>query len=342
MLKKWFLLLVITLPGFFAYAQKTPVDTSINSFNQILASDTTLDYDQLFSDFEAFMDSILTPRSYFMPTLSVSRGYFNFFGKSDGAIQTTPKLTYSPMLTFYHKSGFGLSATGYVVNDNVNHNLYQYSVTPSFDYLQNHDLAAGISFSRYFTKDSLPFYTSPLKNEVYGYFMYRKWWMKPAIAVSYGWGIRSDYESREEQILSLRLRPRGYTYINTTETISDFSVMASVRHDFYWLDVLSHRDHIRLTPQLSFTSGTQKFGFNQTSSTYGTSIRNATNVLYSTENVYLDDKVDFQPLSLTFYLRGEYSIGKFFIQPQVLVDYYFPAKEKQFSSLFSVNLGLVF
>jgi hypothetical protein len=119
-------------------------------------------------------------------------------------------------------------------------------------------------------------------------------------------------------------------------------LIASLRHDFYWLDVFTYNDHIRFTPQLSFTSGTQKFGFNQSSNTYATLIRNGSNILYSAENVYLDDKIKFQPLSLTMYLRGEYSIGKFFIQPQLMLDYYFPSSGDNFSTLFSVNAGLMF
>jgi hypothetical protein len=303
--------------------------------------DTTLDYDELFRDFESFMDSILTPRSYFMPSLSVSKGFYSFTGKGDELLESKPKITYSPMLTWYHKSGIGFSTTAYIMNDEENLNLYQFSLTPSFDYLQNHDFATGFSYSRYITKDSLPFYTSPLKNEVYAYFTYRKWWMKPMIAASYGWGSRSDYEKREDLIQSLRLRPRGWTYINTTESISDFSIHASVRHDFYWLDVFSNKDHIRFTPQVNFTSGTQKFGFNQKSNTYGTTILNSTNVLYTSENTYLDDQLDFQPLSLSIYLRGEYSIGKFFIQPQFMIDYYFPADQNNLSSFLSLNMGLV-
>src|SRR6185503_3607436 len=102
---------------------------------------------------------------------------------------------------------------------------------------------------------------------------------------------RSDYQEREDLIQSLRLRPRGFTYINTKESISDFSVMFSVRHDFYWLDVFTYNDHIRFTPQIAFTSGTQKFGFNQTSNTYATTLRNDVNVLYSSENVYLSDQL---------------------------------------------------
>jgi hypothetical protein len=162
------------------------------------------------------------------------------------------------------------------------------------------------------------------------------------VAVNYGWGSRTAYDQKKEQIELLRMIVDGFTYVNTHESVSDFSLLFSTRHDFYWLDVFTYNDYIRFTPQINFTSGTQKFGFNQTSNTYiPTRVAN-TSALYSSENIYLDDKLDFQPLSLTLYLRGEYSIGKFFIQPQFLIDYYFPATSNNFTTLFSVNLGLVF
>jgi len=118
--------------------------------------------------------------------------------------------------------------------------------------------------------------------------------------------------------------------------------LTSVRHDFYWLDVFTYNDHIRVTPQLTFTSGSQKFGFNQSSNTYATLLRSGANILYNTENVYLDNKLYFQPLALTFYLKTEYSIGKFYVQPQLILDYYFPATEKQFTGLVSVSGGFIF
>ena len=105
---------------------------------------------------------------------------------------------------------------------------------------------------------------------------------------------------------------------------------------------LFDNDHFRLTPQITFISGSQKFGFNQSSNTYGTTVRTGSNVLYSSENYYLDSKFYYQPLSLSFYLRPEYSIGKFYIQPQLVFDYYFPATEKRFSSFFSLSTGFIF
>jgi hypothetical protein len=339
--RKWSILPAFCLLWFAASAQTNTVDSVIVPAKDDFTIDTTLDYDELFRDFDAFMDSILTPRSYTLATLNMGKGYYNFVSKG-GVVETSKKLTYQPMLGYYHKNGLGVTATGYIADDGQNLNFFQGSITPSFDYLQNRNIATGVSFTKFITKDSLPFYTTPLQNELYAYFTYRKWWVKPTISVSYGWGSRSDYTQREELIQDLRLRRRGFTYINTEESVSDFSIVASARHDFYWLDVFTDRDHIRLTPQLAFTSGTQQFGFNQSSSTYVTVIRNNSSVLYSTDDFSLDDKVDFQPLSLTLFLRGEYSIGKFFIQPQLTFDYYFPATSQNLSTLFSINAGFIF
>ncbi len=325
-----------------AYPQGNTKDTAIISTNDISFIDTTIDYDELFRDFDAFMDSILSPRSFLLISASVTKGYYNFLNKTNLSIDASKRLTYSPTIGYYHKGGLGITGTGYMANDETSMNLYQFAISPSYDYLQNRNMATGISYTKFFTKDSLPFYTTPIQNEVSAYFTYRSWWVKPMIAFSYGWGSRTDYTERETSIQDLRLRRRGFTYVNTEETVSDFSIMTSLRHDFYWLDVLGKKDHIRFTPQVSFTSGTQKFGFNQSSGTYVTNLRTANNVLFNSENVYLDDELKFQPLSLSLFLRGEYSIGKFFVQPQLLFDYYFPATTNNFNTLFSFNAGFIF
>ena len=240
MIKKWSICLAFLFHCIAGSAQVSPVDTAlIKTDSSIFDIDTSLDYDALFRDFDSFMDSLLTPRSYSLASLSIGKGYYNYSSKTDYSISTTQKLNYSPTLGYFHKGGLGISGTGYIVNDGENLNFYQSGITPSFDYLKNRSIATGISYTRYLTRDSLPFYTTPLQNELYGYFMYRKSWFKPSVAISYGWGSRSDYMQREELIQDLRLRRRGFTYINTEETVSDFSLMASVRHDFYWLEVFS-------------------------------------------------------------------------------------------------------
>ena len=89
---------------------------------------------------------------------------------------------------------------------------------------------------------------------------------------------------------------------------------------------------------MAFSAGTQKFGFNRTTSTY-VNIRNSGDRLYNSGDISADEKLKFQPLSVSLYLRPEYNIGKFFIQPQVILDYYFPAEDV--TALFSINAGII-
>jgi hypothetical protein len=257
-------------------------------------------------------------------------------------LETQRRITYSPSIAHFARQGWGLSGIAMIVNDGENLNPYQFALTGSYDYLKNRKFITGVALTHFFTKDSTPFYTSPLKNEAYLYFTYRGFWLKPSIAASYGWGSRSDFREEQEEIrLSLLLAGRGFTRINTTEKVNDFNLITSIRHDFYWSEVLGKKDYVRFTPQVVFTSGTQKFGFNQSSSTYATLPRNGANVLYSSDQVQLDDELYFQPLSLATYVKAEYSKGKFFIQPQLIFDYYFPAADKKFITAFVMNAGFI-
>jgi hypothetical protein len=304
--------------------------------------DSTAYYDELFAELDDFLDSVTAPRTMVLFNLGVTNVFLNYETKSSFDVTTTRRISYSPSIGYFHKKGFGINLTSMIVNDGKNLNPYQYLLTGSYDYLKSTSFISGINYTRFFTRDSLPFYTSPLLNEVSGYFTYRKWWFKPSVIAAYGWGSRKAYEEREAYITSLRLRPNGYTRINTEETISDLSLSFSVRHDFYKLSPLGPKSFFRFTPQVLFTSGTQKFGFNQSSNTYGTRRVSNQTELYSSENNYLDDQLYFQPISAGIALKTELSYGKCYIQPQLAASYYFPATDKHFSSAFIVNLGVIF
>ncbi len=305
--------------------------------------DTTFtDYDELFSVLDAFIDSINKPRNFTLFSIGIGNDFFSYESKSGLTAETKKKLTYSPFVGYYDKSGFGIGIGASVVDDGSRINPFQFSLTGSYDFQRNKAFIAGLSVSHYFIKNKLPFYTSPLQNEAYGYFTYRRLWFKPSFGLSYGWGSRNSLEEREEQIQNIQLAQRGFTRINTKEKVIDFNVNTSIRHDFYFLNALTKNDFVRITPQLSFVSGTQQFGFNQTSSSYAISRRTGNNILYNTDNITLDNNLYFQPISLTAFIKTEYSKGIFFIQPQLMVDYYFPARANNISTSFIINAGILF
>ncbi|RYY98991.1 MAG: hypothetical protein EOO11_06390 [Chitinophagaceae bacterium] len=304
--------------------------------------DSTAYYDDLFNDMEDFLDSVTAPRTFFLLNASVGDAWFNYEQEGSFDLAAKRRLINTYSAGYYHKDGPGLSLSSTVVNEGGKLNPYQYLATASYDYFREPAFATGINYTRFFTRRNLPFYTTPLQNEVGAYFTYKRWWVKPAVLASYGWGSRNEYAEREAYITSLRLRPDGFTRVRTNETISDFSLSLSARHDFWWLNVGLKHASLRVTPQLVFTSGTQKFGFNQNANTYGVVRATNLNELIATENQSLDDQLYFQPLSLAGFLRVEYSYKRVFVQPQYVLNYYFPAGSRNFLGLFRFNLGVYF
>lgn len=317
-----------------SFSQKTSRQAEIDT--------SFTDYDVLFNDLNSFLDSLTVPRSFIIANVGFSTGYYNFSTKESYVAEPIKKVLISPSISYFSKTGLGIGGSVSVVHDGQKLNPYQFAITGSYDYLKNRKFLTGISLTRFFTKSNVPFYTSPLQNGAFAYFTYRDLIIKPTISVNYGWGTRSAYTERKELINAIRLKKRGYTRVNTLESINDLTITASIRHDFYWLNVFSEKEYMRLTPQVSFISGTQKFGINQSSDTYGIVKGTGANILFNSESSYLDDSQYFQPLSLAGFIKTEYSKGKFFVQPQFMVDYYFPAKDGNFGTAFLLNTGIIF
>jgi len=321
---------------------QTARDTLPVSKNDDLEIDTSMNFDELMNEMDFFLDSLLKPRSFFLANVSLGSNYFNYWRRNLTQLESTKRGIFSTILGYYHKSGLGLTVSGNVTDDEEKLNLYQFSISPSFDFITSTDWIAGISYTRYITKDSLPFYTSPLQNEINAYFVWRKSWLQPGIATSFGNGNRAEFKKRQRFIEHLRRRRPGsiINVTNTNETVADFLVTGFVRHSFYWIHLLNRKDHVKFTPQVSFSAGSQKFGFNGTTSIYTVNRSNATTLLYNTGDFSIDDEMKFQPISLMMQLRPEYSIGKFFIQPQFILDYYIPSES--LTGLFFLNAGVVF
>jgi hypothetical protein len=139
-------------------AKEPDIDTSFSD----------IDYDDLFNELDQLLDSLTKPRSFGLFNMAVGYNYFNYESKESYTLVANKKLTFSPTLSYFSKNGLGVSLNSIVVNDGQKLNPYQFNLTGSYDYLKNPKLITGISLTRFFTKDSLPFYTSPLKNELYG------------------------------------------------------------------------------------------------------------------------------------------------------------------------------
>jgi hypothetical protein len=164
--------------------------------------DSLPDYDALFNELEQFLDSITAPRSFTTVNIGFGNGVFQYLSADRTSMKEVTQNIYTPSAGYYNKNGLGINLVSSIVNlDTIPFTPYQTAATLSYDYLKNRKFFTGVSFSRFFTKDSLPFYTSPLSNEANAYFSYRGWWLKCALLAGYGWGSITSVEQRKEKMI---------------------------------------------------------------------------------------------------------------------------------------------
>ncbi|HEY8894242.1 MAG TPA: hypothetical protein VIM79_05490 [Niastella sp.] len=330
-MKKILVLLVLTVamqPGF---SQKGGKLDSL-----FIKGDTTAILDSLLKDFDLYLDSLVGRKSFFTVNTAIGTGFFSFNDKNTVTVNTEKKLIFSPSVGYYHKSGLGISAAGYaLLNNGIK--FYQYSVSPSFDLIKK-KFSTGIAYTRYQTKDSLDFYTTPIQNEVFAYFSYKKWWVRPTLSLSYGWGSKEESELRQAP-WRLRLLRNQY-YVKNVTSIRDFSATISVRKDIDWYNVLHKADNITLTPIAMLNAGTQNYGFN-TSYSYNFSPVRANSL---PSNKEISDNTQFALQSASFALRGSYIKGRFLLQSQVLFDYFLQDLDdaNKLSTVYSITAGISF
>lgn len=325
-----FVLLVLSQQ---ASAQKKNLDDLLKD------PDTQLMIDSLMSGFDDYLDSILQHQNHFHASLGIGSGQFSFESKATNQYVNQSKLVYSPAVGFTHRSGFGLNAVGFMIMDNNRVNPYMLAVMPSYDFIKR-KISAGVSFSKYFVKDSLSFYTTPISQELYAYFTYKEWPVRPSVAISYGWGSESSFNRSKIQVRKNR-KKSGSIYVNelSEENVSDLSMLFSLRRDFNFFDLVSTRDMLSLTPVILLRAGTQRFGFNATYS-YETTKSIKVNSLPTNNSI--SDRSKFQAESAAMILRASYLRGNWILQPQVLFDYYLPKADNPFNMAWSVTAGWSF
>lgn len=330
---RWILILLLLWGGRVA-AQAKPAAP---------VADSLAYYADLFRELENFLDSMVRPSSFGVVSAGFGNGFFSYAPPGGTDVLSRRHNVLTPSAAYFHKSGFGLSATASVLEEKGRLQWYQAAATASFDYLKGKKGLAGLSYTKLFTGKDLPFYTSPLSNEAYAYFSYRQWWLRPSLAATYGWGSQTGYEERKSIIKLLKKKKVENTTVEETrERVSDLSLTATVKHDFYWRQVMGKKDLFRLTPQLAFTGGTQRYGLSQTTTTYVSGKKPRGSVGFNTENFSLNNASGFRPLSVAVLIKTEYAFRQFFIQPQLVLDYYFPADAQKLTTTFGVNGGIIF
>ena len=299
--------------------------------------DTTAMLDSMAMDLTLLKDLLGENDSYFNINMNLGNHLFSKNNYSLNSQQSTENvMSFKPGAGFFHKSGLSVSGLGYLNLNNSKGGFYQYSITTAYDYSGSGKLAGGISYTRYITKakDTLADFATPYDNEFFGYLYLTQGVIQPGLTLGYATG---KYTS----VFRGRIRgPQGNQIfvIDSQKTKqADFSISASVQHDFNWYDVLYANDGLSFTPTLMLNAGSSN-----------TTILSHSNKLVSNfvakrpDNRFRIVNEGFQFYSLGLSLNLMYEIGKFYVQPESYFDYYFLESDKKFTSLFSITAGLNF
>jgi hypothetical protein len=260
-------------------------------------------------DLDVLFDS--ATYSYF----DVNLGLGNYYFTKKGLNVKDPEKSmvyYSAGLGYYHKSGFNLSVQGYFVKDTKGMVLYQTEITPSFDYVKGKHFGFGASYSRLINKDSVSFIQTPLTNQFAAYVVYKSKIIEPTVSFTYSTG-------KITRIRRLPPPPSRQTF-----SVKDYNLGISLQHDFEFSSVLSKSDGLSFKPSLALYSGSNQYG--------GLTQRQA--------RVISGDSFKLQDLIITLQLN--YYIGNFYIQPNVMLDYYIPKEYSKWYPMGGLTVGYNF
>ncbi|MEO6219472.1 MAG: hypothetical protein ABIO81_03525 [Ginsengibacter sp.] len=311
-------------------AQLTPSDKKI--MDSLIQNDAFL----------KMLDKLDNNESYFRINIGMGNRLFSGKNKAVQNLESNNQLVFTPSVGYVHKSGLGISFAGYLLVKKNSADLYQYALSPSYSYIKGKVADASISYIHYFKKDVYNS-SSPLHNEIYGSIIFKKSWIKPGFSAGYSAGNYKEIVKIDTTVV-ISNRPTLIKFTDTATTkISSFSFSASIEHDFAFYNLFTKRDGLRFTPQLSVITGINNYSVDHRSSAqfYNLYTQKRLKKLRRFQSPTENGKYEIQSLGLD--LDVNYSIGKFYIEPELYLDYYLPKTEgKSFTQIYNFNIGITF
>jgi hypothetical protein len=300
---------------------------------------TSLKNDSLLAELRLLLDSMNRPKSFFSVNLSLSNKLFSAKNNAFNYQQsTTNSVAFMPSISYYNKTGLGLSLTSYLRNNGQQTSFYQTAISPSFDKI-NRKMMYGLSYSHYIKSPSTS--ATPYVNEIYGYFQERKTWVRPS--VSFGWA-NGHYD--DVSVIPIRINGNTRLITDTSKVkLTDVSISAGVSHSFSINELFSKNDMLSITPQINIIGGKQQF--TTTSKLAFPEFKDRNIILERVRKIYKvpttssTSSASIQTLATSLNLT--YLIKSISISSGYFMGYYFNGTTgNRLSHIFNLGLGLTF
>lgn len=326
-MRKIFLSLLFCFAGQMMFAQV--VKDTLSPADKVLL-DSMLSNDE----FLKMMDQ--KTGSYTDIYVSFGNGLFSENNQAVNATGVSNQIVITPGVVYHFKGGFSIGAAGFFTKEDGSSgmSLYQTGLSAAYDY-EGPAVKTGISYTR-FLSDRNKYNTKSLyQNDFYGYIKKASGMIQPGLSLGYANG------NYKEVFKTKYRRPLiGDTILvkdSTNNKSSYFSATVFIEHNFNIYKVFSEKDELDIVPSLLLNSGSDKTTITHTNRLYDRLPANSRLKKTQAENN------KFQLQSLAFSLDLTYSVGKFFIQPNIYLDYYLPSTtSKRLSSIYSVTAGFSF
>ncbi len=334
--------ITILFPVFFLFSLPL-VKAQIGDTNRKLTLsyvDSLVNNDSLVRDLSAFIDSSEKPKSLFAVELGFGNGFFTS-KNATAATGYSEKTFLTPTVSYLHKSGFGLSASAYMTQDLGSFTVYQGVITPSYQ-ISRRDWTAGITYSRYINKDSTSFAVNPMRNDIYAYFTWKKYWLEPGVAFDFSF---DSYLVKQSLLTPGGIynpeSPNGGAVQDTFNIHAHtFAGIVTLQHDYEWFSLFNRNDHIAFTPTLFVLANSANYDISVIKIVKGGSMRRFANNDFQKNS----SGTAFSVESLGALMDAVYSYKHFLIDPQILGNYFINTSPgvSSFRISYLINVGLVF
>ena len=315
-----------------------------NEFKYELES---LKNDSLVAELRALFDELYKQESFF----SVNLGYSNRLFSANNIAFNTQQVArgtaaFMPSLSYFNKTGLGLSATGYMSTFDGKPTFYQLAISPSFDHIGK-KFMYGVSYSNYQNlmrvqqKNTFNMNT-PYQHEVYGYAQMRSPWLRPFLSLGWATGKYIDISQAEIEISG-----DEFQIVDTSEIrLNDFSTTVGVSHTFSFSNAITKKGYFTLMPQLYLIGGLQQYS-TQTKSIgfldFPRSKRSELDRIRKRYNLQSTTISRFSMQTAAFSLNAAWYHSSVSISAGYFLGYYFEnTTTNKLLHLFNLNLGFTF
>ena len=281
------------------------------------------------------------PKNALDVSVGIGNGSFSAHNNAANATGVDNKIIFTPSIVYRLKSGFSFGLTGFLTSDSAKGTeLYQTGLSAGYEY-DGKEVTTGITYTRYFSDRNKYNTKSLYQNDIYAFVKKAKGILQPGLSLGFDNGEykEADFAS---VLVKRPLNPRGDTVItgfdSTNNKATYFSVTASVEHDFSFYKLFSKDDELDFVPSLMLNLGKDDLNQTHTNTINRPLVKR---ILANRKKNTPTNKFEVQSIAASFDFT--YSVGKFFLQPNIYLDYYLPeTTSKRLTAIYAVTLGFSF